>query len=156
MTESLLEAAAILRYFQAASARMADLPVFNAALEVELLGWQQIAEQGALGVLITPWCMTLLWQPLPERALPPKGSQVLLRLPSGDYECTLQADEQLGRYASASLCSPMQDFASQTEARTMADDVLRLILAAPEPPSPAAPTALSRRALFQRVLGRQA
>jgi [NiFe] hydrogenase assembly HybE family chaperone len=74
----------------------------------------------------------------------------VLSLPSGDYECTLHEDESLGRYASASLCSPMQDFPDQAGARAMAEEVLRLVFAEPEPPQPAQ---LTRRALFRRALG---
>lgn len=138
-------------YYRAVAARMAALPVYNPALAVELLGWRALDGGGAAGVLLTPWCMNLLWQPPADAELPAKGSSVLLALPSGDYECTLHEDTELGRYASASLCSPMQDFAGQAEARALAEEVLRLIFASPaaEPP----PAALGRRALLRRALG---
>lgn len=145
---------AIEAYYRAVGTRMAGLPVCNPALAVELLGWRAVEGIGALGVLITPWCMNLFWQPPAEAELPAKGERALLALPSGDYECTLHEDESLGRYASASLCSPMQDFPDQTGARAMAEEVLRLVFAEPEPePEPPQAAALSRRALFRRALG---
>lgn len=152
----MLTAADIEAYYRAVAARMAELPVYNPALEVELLGWRECAEIGGVGVLITPWCMNLFWQPPADAELPGKGERVLLALPSGDYECTLNHDPSLGRHASASLCSPMQDFASQDAARAMAEEVLQLVFAIPEPettkPEPG-PAAISRRDLFRRALG---
>lgn len=137
-------------YYRAVGTRMAGLPVYNPALAVELLGWRAVEGVGALGVLITPWCMNLFWQPPAEAELPAKGERAVLALPSGDYECILHEDESLGRYASASLCSPMQDFPDQAEARAMAEEALRLILAVPEPEPP---PRLGRRALLRRALG---
>ncbi|SEI40319.1 [NiFe] hydrogenase assembly chaperone, HybE family [Azotobacter beijerinckii] len=150
----MLAAADIEAYYRAVGTRMAGLPVCNPALAVELLGWRAVEGVGALGVLITPWCMNLFWRPPAGAELPAKGERVVLALPSGDYECTLHEDETLGRYASASLCSPMQDFPGQAEARAMAEEVLRLIFAEPEsePESPQ-PAQLTRRALFRRALG---
>lgn len=146
----MLSVADIEAYYRAVGTRMAGLPVYNPALVVELLGWRAVEDVGALGVLITPWCMNLFWQPPADAALPAKGERAVLALPSGDYECTLHEDERLGRYASASLCSPMQDFPGQAEARAMAEEVLRLIFAVPEPEPP---PRLGRRALLRRALG---
>ncbi|GAB3386779.1 [NiFe]-hydrogenase assembly chaperone HybE [Azotobacter armeniacus] len=143
---------AIEAYYRAVGTRMAELPVYNPALAVELLGWRAVEGVGALGVLLTPWCMNLFWQPLAEAELPAKGERVVLALSSGNYECTLHEDASLGRYASASLCSPMQDFPGQAEARAMAEEVLRLIFAVPEPESPPSGQ-LGRRALLRRALG---
>jgi len=153
----MLAAADIEAYYRAVATRMAELPVYNPALGVELLGWRACGEAGAVGVLITPWCMNLFWQPPAAAELPGKGERVLLALPSGDYECTLHEDASLGRHASASLCSPMQDFSAQAEARAMAEEVLQLVFAEPaaEPPHEQAsgPAPLSRRALLRRALG---
>ncbi|WP_349569160.1 [NiFe]-hydrogenase assembly chaperone HybE [Azotobacter salinestris] len=146
----MLSVADIEAYYRAVGTRMAGLPVYNPALVVELLGWRAVEGVGALGVLITPWCMNLFWQPPADAVLPAKGERAVLALPSGDYECTLHEDERLGRYASASLCSPMQDFPGQAEARAMAEEVLRLIFAVPEPEPP---PRLGRRALLRRALG---
>lgn len=143
---------AIEAYYRAVGTRMAGLPICNPALAVELLGWRAVEGAGALGVLITPWCMNLFWQPPAAAELPAKGERAVLSLPSGDYECTLHEDERLGRYASASLCSPMQDFPGQAEARAMAGEVLRLIFAVPEP-EPPQPAQIGRRALLRRALG---
>ena len=149
----MLTADRIEQYFEQVSQRMAELPVFNPALRVKLLGWQHWPDQGDVGVLITPWCMTLLWQPIPERPLPPKGSTLELLLPSGCYECVLHQDPELGYYASASLCSPMQDFDDQAAAHAMAEAVLRLITAVPDVET--SPN-LGRRDFFRRLLGQEA
>lgn len=143
-------ASAIEAYFQAAHQRMAGLPVVNSALRVELLGWQALAEQGWLGVLITPWCMNLFWQSEAHQQAQ-KGDAVCLSLPSGDYECLIQPSSELGVYATASLCSPMQDFNTQHEAQQLAEQILGLVLAQPKPE----PAGVSRRALFQRLLGQE-
>lgn len=145
-----LSAVRIEDHYRAVAARMATLPVFNPALSVEMLGWSSLEGVGHWGVLITPWCMNLFWLPEAGMALPPAGELLVLTLPSGEYECRLQVDARLGPYASASLCSPMQDFASQTQAREMAGEVLRLLGTPPAPPPSAA---VSRRALLRRAFG---
>lgn len=146
------------QYFQTAALSMRELPVFNARLHVELRDWRQIEGLGGLALLITPWCMNLLW--LPDEAQvqdwPSKGSKVLLPLPSGDYECVAHLCPVLGHYASASLCSPMGHFESQEEAQGMADEVLRLLYTQEEIASTRPePTGVTRRGLFRRVLGQE-
>ncbi|MFC0712225.1 [NiFe]-hydrogenase assembly chaperone HybE [Azorhizophilus paspali] len=142
-------------HYRAAGARMAGLPVYNPALAVELFGWRAVEDVGVLGVLITPWCMNLFWQPPAasrqppaDAELPASGERPVLSLPSGDYECSLHEDERLGRHASASLCSPMQDFPGEAEARAMAEEVLRLILTVPQ----AEPELLQSGLLGRRAL----
>lgn len=147
---------AILAYYRTVAGCMVGLPVCNPALAVELRGWQDVGGIGGVGVLITPWCMNLFWQPLPDAKLPGKGELALLSLPSGDYECTLHEDPVLGRFASASLCSPMQDFANQAGVQAVADEVLKLVFVEPPPalePKSAPPLNPGRRALFRRALG---
>ncbi|MBB3104818.1 [NiFe]-hydrogenase assembly chaperone HybE [Azomonas macrocytogenes] len=138
--------------YRAVGLRMAELPICNPALKVELVGWRLLEDIGQVGVLITPWCMNLLWQPLPGAALPRQGGPVLLMLPSGEYECIVHNDEILGLLASASLYSPMQDFPGQIEARAVAGEVLTLILGDTSHADEEA-AGVSRRTLFRRVLG---
>ena len=146
----MLSASRIEQYFEQVSPRMAELPAFNPLLRVSMLGWQQYSDQGWVGVLITPWCMNLLWQPAPERELPPKGSLLELSLPSGCYACVLHQDPELGYYASASLYSSMHDFGNFSAAQAVAEEVLRLIGA---PPHSDEPQPLGRRDFFRRILG---
>lgn len=141
-------------FFGEVAVRMAGLPVCNPALAVELRGWQAPAPGVELGVLIAPWCMSLLWC-VDGADWPAKGAPVTLALASGEYEGIAHDEPALGRYASASLCSPMDAFADQAGARAMADEVLRLLLAAPASADETG-TALSRRGLLRRVLGHEA
>ncbi len=142
-----LEPVRIEQRYREIARQMTGVPLINPALAVELLGWQCLEEGGQLGILITPWCMNLLWQPAGDLAFPGQGQPLPLSLASGDYECLAFIDEQLGPLACASLFSPMQDFASQPAARAVAHEVLALLLARP------VPVAISRRGLLRRALG---
>lgn len=130
---------------------MAELPFYHTELTVELVGWQSVA-RCELGVLITPWSLSLLCFPEPVVHLPRKGSRWELVLPSGFYDCVVHWDEQLGSYAYASLESTMQRFADQATARAVAMEIVQLLL---QPPAGAPARVLSRRTLLQCLSGQE-
>lgn len=122
-----------------AKTRMADLPLRNPALEVEAVAFRPWRD-GSVGVLITPWCMNLVYLPGPgsnwEKVHP--GTEESLVFPSGRYvflvarEATLGSN--LGSYLTSSLFSPMFEFANMTEARAVATSVMAEIFS--EAPAP--------------------
>ena len=138
--------------------RMAGLPILNPALRVEavnFLPW----DNGWLGVMITPWFMSLLWVPNDrEVTLGQRGDKVMQYLPSGDYEFVVAHEDGIGDYLSCSLCSPMSPFADHESARATAVAVMESVLqvadkAAVDPAlSQQADAPRSRRSLSRRDL----
>ena len=139
--------ARIQQFYEGAAMRMMDTPMYNDALQVAVLGWQRLGEQSLgtqdavsaddhLGVLITPWGMSLFWQPAqaPQHLL--TGDTLKLALHSGEYELTLAPQEHLGWYGTASLFSMMSEFATQAQALETAQEVIAVILPEPETAEP--------------------
>lgn len=129
----------VLEYFRQAAVRMQDLPIYNPQLQVDVLGWQNLDEcargeqTGEAGVLVTPWCMNMIWLP-PIDGRPDDwelGGKVTLELVSGDYELVVGEADGVGEYASLSLFSPMAEFADQAAAEETAKEVARLLFAPP-------------------------
>ena len=111
--------------------RMRDMPIVNARLAVEAVGFEQWDDQD-LGVLITPWFMNLVLLPNSERlADMPQGERVECRFPSGPCELTVYHDEELGSYLAAVLFRTVADFPDQDIARAVAEEALAQLLAEP-------------------------
>ena len=106
--------------FRGVAQRMAGLPACNPALRVELFGlraWQGLQ----LGVLITPWTVSLILlsgeHPVEHLGADQRQSR---RFPSGEYEFMGGSDLALGSYQTCSLISPPVEFATHEEAREVA------------------------------------
>jgi [NiFe] hydrogenase assembly HybE family chaperone len=115
--------------------RMAGLPILNPALRVEAVGLQRWNGHW-LGVLITPWALSVLLLPEDPAAwvsMPPQQRR-FVRFPFGDLAFLGGDEPGLGEYQTCSLFSPMNAFATQEEARETARASLAGLLA----PSPAA------------------
>ena len=158
-----LPAAEVEACYRRIGERMADLPLYNPTLTVELVGWQPCAcDSGAafsLGVLITPWCMNLWVGDLGDQTCPPLGSDWVVSIGDFEYRLTMAHHLQLGRYASSALESLMSRFVDMDSARQFAREVLALVLADVKRPAAAAatlptdnasavPAGISRRGLF--------
>jgi len=116
-----------------AATRMAGLPIVNPVLGVEAPGFQRWAGEW-LGVLITPWSISLM--------LVPGGGAAFTRLqpgehqswsfPSGTYDFIANREEHLGDYQLCSLYSPVFEFDSPVTARfTAIASLTALLQAAP-------------------------
>lgn len=134
-----------------ARTRMAGLPICNAALRVEALGFRRGPDGQWVGVLVTPWAINLLCLPADGAAWPAAapGGRHDWRFPSGDYEFTVAEEASLGVYHLCSLFSPALEFESHEAARLTALAAIEALFAAPlaAPPAPAS-TAPSRRAFL--------
>ncbi|MCE4070806.1 MULTISPECIES: [NiFe]-hydrogenase assembly chaperone HybE [Pseudomonas] len=155
MSDPLARAEALAQRFRdIADSRMHGLPLLNPALDVEAIGFApqhlDTADSGGLlGVLITPWCMNLVW--LPDAPLNAAANGAIREHALGGERLSFIAaqDELFGHYQSCSLFSPMFDFIDQQQARDTARQVLALLRRRP-PEQPANP---SRRSLFGRLAG---
>ena len=126
--------------------RMRDLPIVNARLDVEAVGFSEVGDH-CLGVLITPWFMNLVILPGTDEWHDSRtGDTATITLPDGDYEFTVSQDDALGVYLTAVLFRTVTDFPNQTTARAIAAEILQELLTERER-QPEAPT-LSRRALL--------
>lgn len=137
------------RAYQAASQRMRDLPVFNAALRVEVLPLVELAA-GALTVVVTPWFMSAVLFPAQGAVTP--GQTVLRELPAGTISWTGALLDGVGPFETCSLHSPMDAFGDHATAVETARQALDLLVA--PPPAPPQPPTRSRRELFQRLAPR--
>ncbi|MFO1147549.1 MAG: [NiFe]-hydrogenase assembly chaperone HybE [Alsobacter sp.] len=130
---------------------MRGLPLCNSTLAVETVGFRE-HEGHAVGVLVTPWLMSLVAVPLaPDGPLAGAraGDVVALAVPSGALDLVANVVEGCGPLGTASLFSPMDEFDPET-ARLAAGAAIA-VLFDPElltPPAPA-PKALDRRALLR-------
>jgi [NiFe] hydrogenase assembly HybE family chaperone len=112
--------------------QMAGLPLLNNALTVTTLGFQEY-EGRILGMLITPWMMSLLLFPKPQddwqaQAL---GSKNFITFPSGNYRFLINVIGDLGVCQMHSLHSPMHPFGSQAAAIAEATAFVGKLLAIP-------------------------
>ncbi|MBO9642201.1 MAG: [NiFe]-hydrogenase assembly chaperone HybE [Pseudacidovorax sp.] len=121
--------------------RMAGVPVLHAALQVEAVGFEPVPVEppeppeppAALGVLLTPWFMNLVWLPLQPDARTDRVGQARLRAVGNTrFQFIGACETGLGAYEACSLASPMFEFADQAQARATA----RAVLDALRPPAP--------------------
>lgn len=113
--------------WQEAAKRMADLPLCNAALSVEVLAPRQLpmVDGHWLTVVIAPWTVSLVILPAHARwPAAPLGERHGWRFPSGIYEFLVAEMEGVGRYHTCSLFSPPAEFSDQHQARMTAWAVL--------------------------------
>jgi [NiFe] hydrogenase assembly HybE family chaperone len=100
--------------------RMADVPILNAALNVEAVGlreWRGLW----VGALVTPWFINLVvmpgtgaWQAVAQR------ESVWYSFPSGRFQFIAGSERGLGEYHACSLFSPVQEFGDHETARETA------------------------------------
>lgn len=128
--------------------RMRGMPVVNAALSVQAIGFNRF-DGDWLGVLITPWFMNLLLLPGPDSAwcAQQPGTKIEKSFPYGAFEFTLGSEAGLGMHALCSLFSPMFMFENQAAALAAAQAALQGLLAQ------VAPRGVSRRDLLRGSIG---
>jgi len=116
-------------YRQIGNERLHGLPIFNARLEVEAVGFTPW-EGHLLGVLITPWFMNLILLPgeQAEGYDLKLGASKSWTLPSGSYEFCACPAENAGPHQSSPLFSTVVDFPTQELARTIAREIMDRVL----------------------------
>jgi [NiFe] hydrogenase assembly HybE family chaperone len=111
-----------------AQTRMAGLPICNPALHVQVVGlceWQG----RWVGVLITPWTISLVLMPGADAPLETLGPEEKKAwdFPSGKYEFFGLNEPSLGTCQVCSLISPVIDFESQGDAENIARQVMEAL-----------------------------
>jgi [NiFe] hydrogenase assembly HybE family chaperone len=143
-------------FFRIQREQMADVPILNPALVVEAVDFQRW--QGHwLGVVITPWCMSILLLPGSQENWVSAGQNKrrFVKFPAGDFAFLGGVEAELGEYQSCSLFSPMDKFATQLEATQTARASVIGLLSTPATTAPATgkekqneKPSLSRRRFF--------
>lgn len=138
--------------------RMADVPILNRALSVEAIDFQRWKGHW-LGIVLTPWCMSLLLLPGSDIDWVSAGENKrrFVKFPVGDLAFLGSDEPELGEYQSCSLFSPMNKFSTQSEAAMTARASMLALLAPPALPETGKPSgepSLSRRRFL--ALGRTA
>lgn len=110
-------------------ARMADVPILNPNLRVDIVGWR--AWQGEwLGVLVTPWSINLMLLPGEGgklRSLVMDERQSWL-FPSGSYDFMGGHEDGLGDYQTCSLFSPVLQFEAHQDAVSTAQAAIEALM----------------------------
>jgi [NiFe] hydrogenase assembly HybE family chaperone len=120
-------------FFRIQREHMADVPILNPALSVEAVDFQRW--QGHwLGIVVTPWCMSMLLVPgaVENWVSTGENRRRFVKFPAGDFAFLGSAEVELGEYQSCPLFSPMGQFSSQSEATMTARASLVALLAPPQ------------------------
>ena len=142
-------------FFRILRERMADVPICNDALSVEAVDFQRWNGHW-LGVVVTPWCMSVLLVPGKAGDWESAGDNQrrFVRFPVGDFALLGSDEEELGEFQSCSLFSPMAQFENQAQAVMTARAALIALLkpaVEPETPKPAADEPSPSRRRFLRL-----
>ncbi|MEJ8815642.1 [NiFe]-hydrogenase assembly chaperone HybE [Variovorax ureilyticus] len=122
--------------------RMAGLPLLNPALRVEAIGFVPAVDSttpadppGAMGVLVTPWFMNLVWFPL-TRGDGDGDAQVgatrLRMLGTQQFAFIGAHEDQFGSFEACSMFSPMFEFADHAAAHATATALLHALREKPK------------------------
>ena len=138
-------------FFRIYRERMADVPVHNEALSVEAVDFQRWNGHW-LGVVVTPWCMSVLLVPGKAEDWESAGDNQrrFVRFPVGDFALLGSEEAELGEFQSCALFSPMAQFPDQAQAVLTARAALVALLnpvveSPPAEEKPAGEPSLSRR-----------
>ena len=114
-------AARLVATFREAARRMQGLGFVNPALEVEAVAFDAWEDRW-LGVMVTPWFMSLALLPRVPAQTPPLkvGAKRKYAFPAGVFEFIGASDPAVGDFEMCSLFSPMDEFADQATARMVA------------------------------------
>lgn len=138
-----------------AHTRMAGVPVLNAALQVEAIGFECLppgeGDAAGLGILVTPWFMNLVRLPLQRDDSAAQVGRTHEEPLAGQRFGFIGAHEAaVGAFGACSLFSPMFEFADQPTARATALDVLAHLRPSPVPAARTEPVPARRSFLFGR------
>jgi len=138
-------------FFRIQQTSMAGIPILNPALSVAAIDFQRW--QGHwLGMVVTPWCMSLTLVPGSTDNWNAVGvnQRRFIKFPAGDFAFLGGHEEELGEYQSCSLFSPMGKFSSQLEAVQTARAALIGLLSAPVVTDDETPAKVDKKPVLSR------
>jgi [NiFe] hydrogenase assembly HybE family chaperone len=113
---------------------MAGLPLLNEKLGVETVGFQDF-EGRCIGILITPWLMSLVMLPSVDDQWNgfEVGDQHFYEFPSGEYKFRVNEFDGIGVCQMLAIHSPMSRFSSGDQARIIAHGFMKKLLTPVDP-----------------------
>jgi [NiFe] hydrogenase assembly HybE family chaperone len=143
---------ALLDCFRGVDAAMRGLPLYNAKVAIEAIGFHTFGDQALLGIMLTPWFMNLILLPLKPvpMELAAIGKSEAIELPAGKRTFVVGGAETIGLYKAYSLYSPVLNFTLPGQAQAEARRMLGLLMTPPAEDSAA--TATNARSLDRRAL----
>lgn len=135
--------------------RMAALPIYNPALDVQTTSFRRHGLWTA-GIVVTPWFMNVVARHDGGLDALQSGARVTVDLPVGSVEATVADIEGIGRIAVASLFSPMDGFADPSGTRHVAEAALEALFGRGEERRAPRATTIDRRGLLLGRLNREA
>jgi [NiFe] hydrogenase assembly HybE family chaperone len=111
-----------------AQTRMVGVPICNPELHVQVAGLREW--QGRwLGVLVTPWTISLVLMPGEDTPLPALAAEEKMawEFPSGKYQFMALGEAALGACQTCSLLSPVIDIHTQADAIQIAEQVMEAL-----------------------------
>jgi [NiFe] hydrogenase assembly HybE family chaperone len=150
-----------------AATRMQGVPMLHPGLKVEAVGFEpdpaappardhtgtgaMASVPAAIGVLVTPWFMNLVWLPLAADAPAARVGDTRQHVVGRERFPFIGAHEPgFGSFEACSLFSPMFEFEDHAAARATAQAVLAELRRPPEPVCEKPPVAARRALLFGR------
>ncbi len=124
---------ALIERFRGVDAAMRDLPVYNAKVATEAIGFRAFGEGALLGVVLTPWFMNVVTLPIEPApmAMAEIGKTVMIDLPGGKRAFVIGGDDPIGLYKAHSLHSPVNAFTLPGQARAEALRMLAILMTPP-------------------------
>ncbi|MET0072089.1 MAG: [NiFe]-hydrogenase assembly chaperone HybE [Candidatus Thiodiazotropha sp.] len=109
--------------------QMQDIPLLNPALQVQTVGFQTY-EGRSVGVIITPWMMSLMLFPADNEDWSEMelGHKQPHRFPANRYKFMVNEVEGIGRCQTHSLYSPMHEFVNQEHALAAARSFMQTLM----------------------------
>lgn len=129
--------AAVERAYRDSDARMRGLPVHNAKLGIDMVGFRRVGEE-IVGVVVAPWFINLVVLALDPAKAPnlAEGSKRRRGYPSGIYEFIVARLDGVGVIETLSLFSPVFEFddpaVARIAAQAAADGLFEVEAASPE------------------------
>jgi len=119
--------------FRCVDAAMRDLPVYNAKVGIEAIGFRPFAADALAGVVLTPWFMNLIVLPLQPVPMDMAaiGRTSVIELPAGQRTFVVGGDDVIGLYKAHSLHSPVLNFTLPGQAQAEARRMLALLMTPP-------------------------
>lgn len=150
---------ALIERFRRIDAAMRDLPVYNARVAIEAIGFRPFGDDALLGVLLTPWFMNVMTLPIEPAPMDMAeiGKTIFIELPAGKRSFVVGGDETIGLHQAHSLHSPVLAFTLPGQARAEALRMLAILMRPAAAPTTAtsgsSKSDIDRRAL---LFGRRA
>jgi [NiFe] hydrogenase assembly HybE family chaperone len=121
---------ALIERFRCIDAAMRALPLYNAKVAIEAIGFRPFGDDTLLGVVLTPWFMNVMTLPVEPAPIDMAeiGKTIFIELPAGKRAFVVGGDEVIGLYRGHSLHSPVLNFTLPGQARAEAQLKLAILM----------------------------